>query len=171
MTAPVVATALELETNRMLPVVSEVDPSVRASLVVSEFHSHSCALAAALLMVREAVAVSSEGGAAEEGEVEAGEAVHGLPQEGGARLNGGSGPEQFAKRTKLLILLSVLAMVNRSVESKARLRNVCNGEKQYPASHRFHSRWESTLGCGSWPAKRSRICSWYQPGVAAVREM
>src|SRR5665213_2782126 len=58
----------------------------------------------------------------------------------------------------------------RSVESKARLRNVCNGEKYYPASHRFHSRWESTLGCGSWPAKRSRICSWYQPGVAAVRE-
>ena len=33
--------------------------------------------------VREAVAVSSEGGAVEEGEVEAGEAVHGLPQEGG----------------------------------------------------------------------------------------
>ena len=94
MTAPVVATALELETNRMLPVVSEVDPSVRASLVVSEFHSHSCALAAALLMVREAVAVSSEGGAAEEGEVEAGEAVHGLLQEGGGRLDGRSGPEQ-----------------------------------------------------------------------------
>ena len=58
----------------------------------------------------------------EEGEVEAGEAVRGLPQEGG-------GPEQFAKRTKLLILLSVLAMVNRSVESKARLRKLCNGEK------------------------------------------
>jgi hypothetical protein len=73
--------------------------------------------------------VSSEGGAVEEGEVEAGEAVHGLPQEEGARLNGRSGPEQFAKRTKLLILLSVLAMVNRSVESKARLRNLCNGEK------------------------------------------
>ena len=66
----------------------------------------------------------------EEGEVEAGEAIHGLPQEGGElRLNGRSGPEQFAKRTKLLILLSVLAMVNRSVESKARLRNPCNGEK------------------------------------------
>jgi hypothetical protein len=47
----------------------------------------------------------------------------------GARLNGRSGPEQLAKRTKLLILLYVLAMVNRSVESKARLRNLCNGEK------------------------------------------
>jgi hypothetical protein len=79
--------------------------------------------------VREAVAVSSEGGAVEEGEVEAGEAVHGLPQEGGARLNGRSGPEQLAKRTKLLILLYVPAMVNSSVESKARLRNLCNGEK------------------------------------------
>ena len=33
--------------------------------------------------VREAVAVPSEGGAVEEGEVEADEAVHGLPQEGG----------------------------------------------------------------------------------------
>src|ERR1035437_8825694 len=33
------------------------------------------------------------------------------------------------QRTKLLILLYVLAMVNRSVESKARLRNLCNGEK------------------------------------------
>ena len=129
MTAPVVATALELETNRMLPVVSEVDPSVCASLVVSEFHSHSCALAAALLMVREAVAVSSEAGAAEEGEVEAGEAVHGLLQEGGGRLDGRSGPEQIAKRTKLLILLYVLALVNKSVESKVRLRNLCNGEK------------------------------------------
>ena len=129
MTAPVVATALELETNRMLPVVSEVDPSVRASLVVSEFHSHSCALAAALLMVREAVAVSSEGGAAEEGEVEADEAVHGLLQEGGGRLDGRSGPEQIAKRTKLLILLYVLALVNKSVESKVRLRNLCDGEK------------------------------------------
>ena len=73
--------------------------------------------------------MSLEGGAVEEGEVEAGEAVHGLPQEGGARLNGRSGPEQFSKRTKLLILLSVLAMVNRSVESKARLRKLCNGEK------------------------------------------
>jgi hypothetical protein len=74
--------------------------------------------------------VSSEGGAVEEGEVEAGEAVHGLPQERrGARLNGRSGPEQLAKRTKLFILLYVLAMVNRSVESKARLRNLCNGEK------------------------------------------
>jgi hypothetical protein len=68
------------------------------------------------------VAVSSEGGAVEEGEVEAGEAVHGLPQEGG-------GPEQLAKRTRLLILLYMLAIVNRSVESKARLRNLCNGEK------------------------------------------
>jgi hypothetical protein len=66
----------------------------------------------------------------EEGEVEAGEAVHGLPQEGGgARLNGRSGPEQLTERTKLLILLYVLAMVNRSVQSKARLRNLCNGEK------------------------------------------
>jgi len=36
--------------------------------------------------VREAVAVSSEGGAVEEGEVEAGEAVHGLPQEGGGQI-------------------------------------------------------------------------------------
>jgi hypothetical protein len=33
------------------------------------------------------VAVSSEGGAVEEGEVEAGEAVHGLPQEGGGQNN------------------------------------------------------------------------------------
>ena len=47
----------------------------------------------------------------------------------GARLNGRSGPEQLAKRTKLLILLYVPAMVNSSVESKARLRNLCNGEK------------------------------------------
>ena len=44
-------------------------------------------------------------------------------------LNGRSGPEQLAKRTKLFILLYVLAMVNRSVQSKARLRNLCNGEK------------------------------------------
>ena len=47
----------------------------------------------------------------------------------GARLNGRSGPEQLARHTKLLILLYALAMVNRSVESKARLRNLCNGEK------------------------------------------
>jgi hypothetical protein len=47
----------------------------------------------------------------------------------GARLSGRSGPEQLVKRTKLLILLYVLAMVNRSVEIKARLRNLCNGEK------------------------------------------
>jgi hypothetical protein len=33
--------------------------------------------------VREAVAVSSEGSAVAEAEVEAGKAVHGLPQEGG----------------------------------------------------------------------------------------
>jgi hypothetical protein len=37
--------------------------------------------------------------------------------------------EQLAKCTKLLILLHMLAMINRSVESKARLRNLCNGEK------------------------------------------
>jgi hypothetical protein len=86
-------------------------------------------LAAALLMVREAVAVSSEAGTAEEGEVEAGEAVHGLLQEGGGRLDGRSGSEQIAKRSKLLILLYVLSLVNKSVESKVRLRNLCNGEK------------------------------------------
>ena len=60
---------------------------------------------------------------------EAPEAVHGLLQEGGGRLDGRSGPEQIAKRTKLLILLYVLALVNKSVESKVRLRNLCNGEK------------------------------------------
>ena len=79
--------------------------------------------------VREAVAVSSEGGAVEEGEVEAGEAVHGLPQEGGGQIKRPKWPEQLSKRTRLLILLYVLAMVNRSVQSKAQLRNLCNGEK------------------------------------------
>jgi len=44
---------------------------------------HSGELRGAGDCVREAVAVSSEGGAVEEGEVKAGEAVHGLPQEGG----------------------------------------------------------------------------------------
>ena len=39
------------------------------------------------------------------------------------------GQNNLPNALKLLILLYVLAMVNRSVQSKARLRNLCNGEK------------------------------------------
>ena len=48
---------------------------------------------------------------------------------GGWQIKRPKGPEPLAKRIKLFILLYLLAMVNRSVENIARLRNLCNGEK------------------------------------------